>query len=205
MFQHCPVVVCPYLCTSKGANVEWRGIGLEEGRGIVTTRPVAAGAELLLSYGCKGNAEFALGYGFAMWGNPYEEARLLVDLRDFVDPEGPGWAASLAAFEGVLDGEHGGALGCRRRGAGSVAVRLTEEDVEAPGREAAVWASLCRLCGTCGPQWREVLREALLSATEDLMRSGPDGEPLDSEAWEDYYYYYYHYYYYCYYYYHYYD
>ncbi|CAK0898249.1 unnamed protein product [Prorocentrum cordatum] len=55
---------------SASANVEWRGAGLTERSGARTTRAVAAGEELVYSYGCKGNAELIL-----VMASPYGATR----------------------------------------------------------------------------------------------------------------------------------
>ena len=69
---------------SEAANVEWRGLGLEDNRGARVTRPVLEGEELLYSYGCKGNVDLVLGYGFAIWENPHETLNLSFDLSRYL-------------------------------------------------------------------------------------------------------------------------
>merc|ERR1719311_640065 len=83
---------------SEAANVEWLGLGLGESSGARVSRPVLEGEELLYSYGCKGNTDLVLGYGFALWDNPHEAVSLAFDIAEFLSPEDSNWPAATAAL-----------------------------------------------------------------------------------------------------------
>ena len=61
---------------SHDANVVWRAT--EEGIELCTRDALVTGAGIFNNYGCKGNEELMLAYGFALGSNPHNDFNLLV-------------------------------------------------------------------------------------------------------------------------------
>mmetsp|Transcript_65737 Transcript_65737/g.176913 ORF Transcript_65737/g.176913 Transcript_65737/m.176913 type:complete len:263 (-) Transcript_65737:116-904(-) len=172
---------------SAVVSVAWNGVGLEASRGAVMLREVKAGEELILSYGCKGNAELVLGYGFAIWGNPHEAARVCVEVSDFAAPDCAKLAAVSNAFDVVVDAMRSRAY-CRVHRPGTVTFHVTTDDLEAPASQDSAWAALCKFCravgATAGVAVEDVLQDILMRTCTDLVRVEDAAQDFDLEVWE---------------------
>eukprot|EP00928_Gymnodinium_smaydae_P048974 TRINITY_DN32817_c0_g1_i1.p1 TRINITY_DN32817_c0_g1~~TRINITY_DN32817_c0_g1_i1.p1 ORF type:complete len:533 (-),score=73.83 TRINITY_DN32817_c0_g1_i1:7-1605(-) len=173
------------------ANVEWCGVGLEDGRGARTTRALNVGEELLYSYGCKGNAELILGYGFAVWGNPHELARVCVDLEDFVPLDDAKFEVAVETFEAALDSICGGAAFCERRDEGKATFKISTDSLALDARDGKPWRALCQLCssvyallGKASPE--DLLTAILTQACARLRGKESNGLERDLGAWDAY-------------------
>lgn len=168
---------------SAKCNVEWRGVGLHEERGARTTRAVTAGEELFYSYGCKGNAELILGYGFAVWGNPHELARICMDLEKFVRPEDPRFDRVHCSFEEALDRIVGQAEFCRRDESKAIFNVSVEDIADSCKSVRNPWTALCNICtamylllGKGSPE--DLLAELLSQASASVVK------PQRPDEWE---------------------
>ncbi|CAE8706994.1 unnamed protein product, partial [Polarella glacialis] len=125
---------------SEAANVEWGGLSLEESCGARVTRPVREGEELLYSYGCKGNAELVLGYGFAVWDNPHEAVTVRFEFPGDLDSTADAWLAAAQRLSQAAED-----WGADQHGLGSASFQLKlehfDEGMPKPLEEAAAACS----------------------------------------------------------------
>jgi len=173
---------------SVKCNVEWCGVGLEEARGARTTQAVAAGEELFYSYGCKGNVELVLGYGFAVWGNPHEVARVRIDLEDFLSADDGEFDRAEELFEAALNRICGDANFCDRRDPGKATFKLASEDL-CPDVSSGPWKALCKLCSDVYVSFKRVspedlLRDILTKVCIGLLGKMAGGTDWEPEAWD---------------------
>jgi len=169
---------------SVKCNVKWCGVGLDEACGARTTRAVLAGEELFYSYGRKGNVELVLGYGFAVWGNPHELARICMDLEACLSEEDPKFEWISEKFEETLDRVVGHADFCRRDGT-KVTFKVSSDDLadSCSSSSATAWTALCKVCTAMYMQVGKATPEDLL--VELLSQASASLIGLQSpEAWE---------------------
>lgn len=168
-------------------NVQWRGVGLESGRGAVTLRETKAGEELILSYGCKGNVELAIGYGFAVWGNPHEVARIRIDLDELVDPDAPERAAADKVFADITS-DTIVRLHCRAEGPSSIIYLLRSEDVEESSSDNGSWNVLRSLCDKLAAVIRatgtDLLQDLLTRVSEEIL-ADTELQGSENQNWTD--------------------
>ncbi|GJM91739.1 hypothetical protein PR202_ga08146 [Eleusine coracana subsp. coracana] len=67
----------------------------EEGEPVIADRNYAVGEQVMIRYGKYSNATLALNFGFTLSRNIYDQARILVDMRD----QEPLWAKKIDIWE----------------------------------------------------------------------------------------------------------